>query len=75
MLLKIENGGNEKLPLKVVVYVLFSLGFHNCQMTSQLMTSFQELLTNKLMRKILWINVIFIYINLYYLRPCDFLPS
>jgi len=31
MLVKIEKGGNEKLSLKVAVYVLFSLGFYTCQ--------------------------------------------
>jgi len=62
MLMKIEKGGNEKLSLKVVVYVLFV--FYTCQMTSQMMTAFQELFTNKPMRakcyvKMLYLSVIF----------------
>jgi len=61
MLMKIEKGGNEKLSLKVVVYFLFFIFFYTCQMTSQMMISFQELFTNKPMREeMLWMNVIFI---------------
>jgi len=70
--MKIKKGGNEKLSLKVVVYVLLSLGFYTCQMTAQMMTSFQELFTIKPMRGkcygwMLYLSVIFA--SLWFLLP------